>query len=153
MVKKFVNTVFPKKHQGEPVFWHIQLGKLLEAFKLLCIKGETIQGGGGILFHGGSLKGNTAFSFGVSKLVVGSDEQDKLMSYSIKVLDPLFTEQQPFVHISSNNECEKENGTQKFRHHLLSAGHLKNLRCLQKDESPLFTRVVFSSNIVYFYCR
>ena len=77
----------------------------------------------------------------------------KLMSYSIKVLDPLFTEQQPFVHISSNNECEKENGTQKFRHHLLSAGHLKNLRCLQKDESPLFTVVVFSSNIVYFYCR
>ena len=86
-------------------------------------------------------------------MVVGSDEQDKLMSYSIKVLDPLFTEQQPFVHISSNNECEKENGTQKFRHHLLSAGHLKNLGCLQKDESPLFTVVVFSSNIVYFYCR
>ena len=39
-------------------------------------KGKLFKGR--ILFNGGSLKGNTAFSFGVSKLVVGSDKPDNL---------------------------------------------------------------------------
>ena len=38
------------------------------------------------LFNGGSLKGNTAFGFGVSELVVGSDEQDNLFQETYVLL-------------------------------------------------------------------
>ena len=46
-------------------------------------KRKLFKGGG---YYVGPLKGNTAFSFGVSKLVVGYDEQDNLFQKTYELL-------------------------------------------------------------------